>query len=206
MPDEARTRAHHKSFAEKVKQLADVMDETRLIMTILTFARSGHATDLMVEQAIALVDGHVAVARSEADDGLLKTALDLKAGLEEALKNGVKSLRETRGPSDEMLKVEMPLAQARRALGHDVRRQHRCSCGIVDIIDLTANELIECKIRGSSAALGEAAGQLRRYAKSFPGAGLTIAVPSIDPDANWLADVLGREGMVIIEVEPTKLG
>ena len=169
-------------------------------MTILSFARSGHATDLMVEQAIAMVDGHIAVARSEGDDGLLRPALDLKAGLEKALKAGVKSLRETRGPGDEALRVEIPLARARLALGHQIRRQYRCSGGVVDIVDLTADELIECKIRGSSAALGEAAGQLKRYAKSFPGSGLSVAVPAIEPDAGWLADILRREGIDIIEV------
>lgn len=189
------------NFARKVKQLADVLDETRLVMTILSFARSGHATDLMVEQAIVLVNGHIAVARIEGDDGLLRTVLDLKAGLEKALKAGVKSLRETRGPSDEVLRVEVPLARARLALGHEIRRQHRCSGGIVDIFDLTADELIECKVLGSSAALGEAVGQLKRYAKSFPGAGLSIAVPAIEPDAGWLADILRREGIDIIEVE-----
>jgi hypothetical protein len=87
------------------------------------------------------------------------------------------------------------------ALGHEIRRQHRCSGGIVDIFDLTAGELIECKARGSSAALGEAAGQLKRYARSFPGAVLSIAVPIIEPDAGWLADILRREGIGIIEVE-----
>jgi hypothetical protein len=69
-------------FADKLKRFSDMMDETRLVMTILQFARSGHATDVMVEQAIALADRHVVVAKSEGDESLLKTALDLKSGLE----------------------------------------------------------------------------------------------------------------------------
>jgi len=73
-----------REFVGKIKQLNDVIDETRLVVMILQFARSGHATDVMVEQAIALVDRHIAVARSEGDDNLLKPALDLKSGLEQA--------------------------------------------------------------------------------------------------------------------------
>jgi hypothetical protein len=189
-------------FAERAKQLVDVLHETKLVITILNFARSGHATDLMVEQAIALVDRHIVVAQAADDTGMLKSARELKGGLQQALKDGVKSLREVRGPGDEALKVELPLVRARRALGHDVRRQHHCAGGIVDILDVTADELIECKIRGSNAALGEAAGQLRRYARSFPGMALSIAVPRIDQEADWLARILRREGFLIIEIEP----
>jgi len=188
-------------FLREIKQAVDVVHETKLVIAILKFARSGHATDLMVEQAIALVDRQIALAESAADGSCLKTANELKAGLEEALKNGVKSLRVIQGPGDEMLQVEMPLARARLALGHSIRRQHRCSSGIVDIFDLTTDELIECKTRGSSAALGEAAGQLKRYARSFPGSSLSIAVPAVEPEATWLADVLRREGITIIEVQ-----
>jgi hypothetical protein len=188
-------------FVDKIKRFVDMTDETRLVMTILQFARSGHATAVMVEQAIVLIDRHIVVARSDGDDGLLKSALDLKSGLEKALVDGVKSLREVRGPGDELLKVEMPLARARMLLGHQVRRQHRCAGGIVDILDITGDELIECKLRGTSAVLGEAAGQLKRYGRSFPGSRLTIAVLSIEPEAAWLAEVLRREGIAIIEVE-----
>jgi len=189
-------------FVERAKQLVDVLHETKLVTTILCYARSGHATDLMVEQAIALIDRHMAVAQAEGDAEMFRSARDLKAGLQQALKNGVKSLREIRGPGEEALKVELPLVTARRALGHDVRRQHRCAGGIVDIVDLTADELIECKIRGSSAALGEAAEQLRRYARSFPGMALSIAVLRLDHEAVWLAGILRREGFLIIELEP----
>ena len=189
-----------KDFADKLKRFSDMMDETRLVMTILQFARSGHATDVMVEQAIALVDRQVVVIKSEGDASLLKTALDLKSGLEKALVDGVKSLRRLREPGDEARKVELPLARARMSLGHQVRRQHRCSGGVIDILDVTADELIECKLRGTSAALGEAAGQLKRYGRSFPGSRLTIAVLGIDPEAGWLAEILRREGIDIIEV------
>jgi len=71
---------------------------------------------------------------------------------------------------------------------------------MIDIFDITADELIECKLRGTSAALGEAAGQLRRYGRSFPGSQLTIAVFSLEPEADWLAEVLRKEGIAIIEV------
>jgi len=107
-------------LASKAKRLVDVMDETRLVMTILQFARSGHATDVIVEQAITLVDRQVVVAKSEGDDAMLKTALDLKTGLEQALIDGVKSLRVLREPSDEARLVEEPLVRARMLLGHQV--------------------------------------------------------------------------------------
>jgi hypothetical protein len=189
-----------KNLADKVKQFVDMIDETRLVTTILQFARSGHATDVMVEQAIALVDRQVVVARSEGHDDLLKTALDLKSGLEKVLVDGVKSLRQLRELGDEARKVEEPVARARMSLGHQVRRQRRCAGGIIDIFDITADELIECKLRGTSASLGEAAGQLNRSSRSFPGSQLTIAVLSIESEADWLAEILRREGITIIEV------
>jgi hypothetical protein len=188
-------------FASKAKRLVDVLDETRLIMAILRFARSGHATEVMVEQAIALVDRQVIVAKGDGDEAMLQSALGLKSGLEQALIDGVKSLRVLREPGDEARKVEEPLVRARMALGHQVRRQRRCAGGIVDIFDITADELIECKLHGTSAALGEAAGQLRRYSRSFPGSRLTIAVFSIEPDGNWIAEVLRKEGIAIIEIQ-----
>lgn len=184
----------------RMKQFVDVLDENRLVLAILKAARSGHATDLMVEQAIALVDRQIDLAAREGDSSIKNSATELKAGLELALKQGVKSLRETKGPTEETLTVELPLAGARIARGHVIRRQHRCSNGIVDIFDITADELIECKARGSSAALGEAAGQLKRYARSFPGSSLSIAIPQLDAEAAWLATVLRREGIAIIEV------
>jgi hypothetical protein len=46
------------------------------------------------------------------------------------------------------------------SLGHQVRRQRRCAGSVIDIFDVTADELIECKLRVTSATLGEAAGQL----------------------------------------------
>jgi hypothetical protein len=190
-----------RGFVAKAKRFVDMMDENRLVMSILQFARSGHATDVMVEQAIALVDRQIVVAKSEGDDDLLRTALNLKSGLEKALAAGVKSLRQLRQPGDEALKVEVPLARSRIALGHQVRRQHRCAGGIIDIFDITADELIECKLHGTSATLGEAAGQLKRYGSSFPGSRLTIAVLSIELEAVWLAEVLRREGIAMIEIE-----
>lgn len=187
-------------FAGKAKLIVDVLDEMRLIQTILHYARSGHATDVMVEQAIALVDRHIEIVTADGDASLLRAAMDLKASLEKALADGVKSLRVPREPGEEALKVEAPLARQRLAAGHQVRRQHRCAGGVVDIVDLTADELIECKVRGTSAALGEAAGQLKRYARSFPGSRLTIAVVVIEDEAAWLADVLRREGIGIVEI------
>jgi hypothetical protein len=189
-----------KDFIDKAKRLNDMLDESRLVMTILQFARSGHATDVMVEQAIALIDRQIVIMRSDGDESMLKPALNLKSGLEQALVEGVKSLRMVREPGDEARKVEEPLARARMSLGHQVKRQHRCAGGIIDIIDITADELIECKVRGTSASLGEAAGQLKRYGRSFPGSRLTIAVLGIEPEADWLAEILRREGIDIIEV------
>lgn len=187
-------------FVAKTKQIVDVVHESRLVISILQFARSGHATDVMVQQAIILVDRQIDFAESVGDDAMLSTALSLKVGLEQALLDGVKSLREVRGPGDEARKVEEPLMRARMALGHQVKRQHRCARGIIDLLDITADELIECKLHGTSAALGEAAGQLRRYGQSFPGSRLTIAVLSIEPEAFWLAEILRKEGVAIIEM------
>ena len=189
-----------KDSIEKLKRFVDMTHEMRLVTTILQFARSGHATDVMVEQAIALVHRQIVVIKNDGDESLLKSALDLKAGLEKALVDGVKSLRQVRGPADESRLVEEPLARARMLLGHQIRRQRRCAGGVIDIFDVTADELIECKLRGTSASLGEAAGQLKRYSRSFPGSGLAIAVLSIEQEANWLADILRGEGINIIEI------
>lgn len=161
-------------FAARAKLIVDVLDEMRLVQTILHYARS--------------------------DAGLLRAATDLKSSLEKALADGVKSLRVPREPGEEALKVEAPIARQRLEAGHQIRRQHRCFGGVVDLFDITADELIECKARGTSAALGEAAGQLKRYGRSFPGSRLTIAVISVEAEAAWLADVLRREGIEIIEV------
>lgn len=182
----------------RIRRLGDLESEAMLCATILNYARSGHATPLMIEQAIALVQKHIdyAAETNKRDE----TAERLKAGLEEALAEGVASLRVKRGPGPEVTEVEEPIAKARIAAGHDIRRQHKCGGGIVDIYDLTADELIECKHQGTSAALGEAAGQLNRYRKSFPGAALTIAVVGIEPEAEWLADLLRAQGISIIEL------
>ncbi|UFZ08007.1 hypothetical protein LQG66_17655 [Bradyrhizobium ontarionense] len=93
----AKMTAGRETVLRKAKLLVDVSHENRLVMTILQYARSGHATDLMVEQAIALVNGQVSAAQEEGDDGWLRSALELKFELEKALKLSVKSLRQTQG-------------------------------------------------------------------------------------------------------------
>lgn len=184
----------------RLRRLADIVEEMSLCSVILRFAQSGHATELMVEQAIQIVDKVLQYCDDVNDPTFAASALSLKAGLERALKDGIETLRNPRGPGPESINVESPLAEALIARGHDIRRQHRCSVGIVDIYDLTADEIIECKHIGSGSALGEAAGQLRRYARAFPGSGLAIAVVSVEAEARWLADILRREGIRIIEV------
>lgn len=184
-----------------LKRVADLHHEAMLASTILRYAQSGHATPLMIEQAIALVDKQIAYTQEINDKGWLANSMNLKAGLERALIEGVRTLRTVRPPGRETLEIEEPLAKSRLAAGHKIRRQHRCATGIVDIYDLTTDELIECKLRGTNAALGEAAGQLKRYRQSFPGSGMTIAVLSIEEDAVWLAGVLAHEGIRIIKIE-----
>ena len=75
---------------DQFNRLTDTLDENRLVMTTLQFARSGHATDVMVEQAIALVDRQIITAKEAGDEGMLRPALNLKSGLEKALLDGVK--------------------------------------------------------------------------------------------------------------------
>jgi hypothetical protein len=196
-----------RSFDERIsriKRLADLQDEMMLAITILRYARSGHATRLMVEQAIELIEQGVALADELQDVGMGNTARRVVADLKDALRDGIDTLRGPPPPSQEKLKVEDPLANARRIAGHRVRQQLRCAGGIIDIYDLTADELIECKYRGSAAALAQAAEQLQRYRRSFPGAAMTIAVLTIETDGEWIAEVLRREGITIIEMEGIK--
>lgn len=188
------------NMIDKIKTLGDIVDETMLCSTILRYARSGHATKAMIEQAIVLVERHIVDAESLGDPSLQGAAERLKASLQAALANGVESLRSPKAPGPEVVEVEEPLARSLIARGHKIRRQHRCSGGQIDIYDLTADRIIECKARGTSAALGEAAGQLQRYGHFFPGATLVIAVPAVEPDGAWLADVLRSQGIAIIEM------
>lgn len=189
-----------KDIASEISQLSDIIDETNLIMVIARYAESGHATTAMIEQAIILADKHLNYARKTGDRSFQEPAERVKDRLQRALIEGVKSLKVRRGPGPEILRVEEPLARARAELGHQVRRQHKCAGGIIDIYDLTTDELIECKVTGDSASLGEAAGQLQRYRKSFPGASLTIAVMFIEDEARWLADLFRSQGIAIIEM------
>lgn len=189
------------NIIERFKRVSDVLHETQLIMNILSYARSGHASRGMVEGAIELVEKHIRFAHETGDQGILEPAKKLKDGLERALVDGIASLRMKRGPTQETLLVEMPLVKQRTALGHRVRRQMRCRHGIIDIFDLTADQIIECKVVGTSTALGEAAGQLQRYKKSFPGTEIAIAVLNLKDEAIWLADLLKSQGIAIIEVK-----
>ena len=190
-----------KDTIAEIKRLGDLIDETMLATTILRYAQSGHATPLMIEQAIELIDKHIAYAHEIGDQEQLKTASHLKGDLEQALIDGVKTLKFIRSRGGEVTEVEAPLAKARIAAGHKIRRQHKCAGGIIDIYDLTTDELIECKHRGTSASLGEAAGQLQRYRRSFPGTNLVIAVLAIEPDAFWLANLLSQQGIAVIEIK-----
>ena len=97
--------------------------------------------------------------------------------------------------------VEAPLAAALIAAGRTILRQVRCPAGQIDIWDATNNRLFECKARGSSGSVADAASQLRRYAPHYPGAQLIIAVPRIEPEALWLADLLEANGFVFLEIE-----
>lgn len=184
------------------KRVADMLDEQMLATTILHYARRGRCTTLMVEQAIVLVEHSLDYAKSIGDQNIAAPAERLIADLRQALIDGVEALRQKEGPGPEILYVEEPLARARIARGHKIKRQHRCATGIIDIYDLTADEIIECKHRGSASAIGQAAAQLQRYRRSFPGVALTIAVTRIEEDALWLVEVFTREGITFIELDP----
>lgn len=185
----------------QLQKLADLTREMQLVATILHYARSGNATELMVRQAIELLEENLLEEQYIDDQGLIKEVRKLKEELDQALALGLRTLRSAKPPTQEKRLIEDPLVAARRAEGHQVRRQHRCSGGIIDIYDLTTDEIIECKVSGGSKALGEAAGQLQRYKKSFPGSSLVIAVYRLEDEAGWLAQILRREGITIIEIE-----
>lgn len=187
-------------FGAKTKRIMDLMHESQLVSTILSYGRSGHASEAMIEAAIVLTERNIATAKDLGDAAMEQTAARLKVGLAQVLVDGVASLRRSKPPGPEKTDVEEPLVKQRRALGHRVRQQIRCKGGVVDIYDLTTDELIECKAVGSSAALGEAAGQLQRYRISFPGAAIAIAVPQIEGEATWLAELLRDRGITIIEI------
>lgn len=105
---------------------------------------------------------------------------------------------------DERDQVEQPLASHLQFLGHVIKRQVKCSGGRIDILDVTANEIIECKLSGSASSLTAAVLQVRGYGVQFPSASLAIAVPVVEPDAVWLADVLPQTGVRVIEVSKLK--
>lgn len=106
-----------------------------------------------------------------------------------------------RGPSGESEKVELPLAAWLREMGHIIRRQVNCAGGRIDILDDTADEIIECKADGGLSSIVDAAKQLTLYQPSFPNRRLCIAVPFIDPRAMWMADALRKSGFRFIELE-----
>lgn len=96
--------------------------------------------------------------------------------------------------------VEKPLFERLVRAGHRVERQVICSAGRIDILDITANEIIECKATGTVTDLATAVNQLKRYAPHYSGAILSVAVPFVDADAIWLAEMLARGGINVIEV------
>lgn len=187
---------------DKVIRLGESIHEAKLCMTILQYARSGHASKLMIEQALELVEKNIALQRMDgASAHSLKTAEDMKRGLEAALIAGIQSLRMPKLPGPEYYFVEEPLFRIRTALGHSIRRQVKCDGGFADLVDQSISQLVECKYLGTNSSLGEAAAQLQRYSPSFPGLTPVIAVLRIRADAQWLADVLRREGFTILELK-----
>ncbi len=192
-------------YLAQLKRLTDLSREMQLTATILHYARSGNATELMVRQAIELLEENLLHEHLINDARLSSELRKLKDDLAAALSLGLRTLRAPKPITEEKRLIEDPLASARVAAGHQIRRQHRCAGGIIDIYDLTADELIECKVSGGSKALGEAAGQLQRYKKSFPGSGLVIAVLRLEDEAEWLAQLLRREGIIIVEIEGGEL-
>lgn len=186
----------------RFREVSDLLDEAMLISTILAYARRGRATRTMVEQAILLVDRHIDCAVRTNDAAMKENAEQLKQGLEEALTLGLEILKAPPPIGPEVELVEGPLAAALLRAGHTIRRQRRCANGVIDIYDVTADELIECKATGTAGALAEAGSQLQRYRKSFPGAAMVIAVPFVSADAEWLSHLLRQQGISIIEVGP----
>ncbi len=190
------------NLVAQMKALVDLVDEITFVQTILHYARRGRATDVIVEQAIVLVDRTIDFIKQNNETSWLETAENLRAGLKEALAQpgGARAMKTPMPPGPEKTMVELPLVQKLALAGHTVRQQVRCDGGVVDIYDYTTDTLIECKFGGTSGSLGEAAGQLARYRGSFPGANLTIAVYRLEYEARWIRNVLNGQGITVIEV------
>ncbi|OFX03907.1 MAG: hypothetical protein A3E78_07440 [Alphaproteobacteria bacterium RIFCSPHIGHO2_12_FULL_63_12] len=107
--------------------------------------------------------------------------------------------RHSRSPERD--RVENPVAEHLRSKGRKVRQQVSCAGGRIDIYDITAKLVIECKASGSAEDIAAAVTQLRRYAGSYPDCSLVVAVPFIDPDALWLATAIRVIGIHLIEIE-----
>lgn len=109
--------------------------------------------------------------------------------------------------------VEKPLLINLGAIGHRVGNKEECENGIIDIVDWTDHEIIECKPQGNIYNLGAAYGQLKRYQSCchfeiggwkptyYPS--LAIAVPYVEDDAEPLARLLQKNGVRIIRTKRT---
>lgn len=186
---------------DEVRRVRELINESSEISGILGRAARGKATIDLIKHAIALIEKQIAYAKHINDGAWQANAERLRAGLSGALTLGIEVLRQPAPPSPELMLVEEPLARHLIQHGHVIRRQFSIKGGRIDIYDVTRDEIIECKVRGTGAALGEAASQLRRYRRFFPGSSLAIAVTLIEPEAEWLSALLQGTGIRIIEVE-----
>lgn len=175
--------------------------EAALLQQILRRVRAGSASPSMIEEAIRMAGRQMDYAAEIKDQRWRAASLHLKTELENGLRFGLEKLRAPALTPPEKLLVENPLVEALESAHHKIRRQFRCLGGIVDVYDLTADEIIECKLRGNNSGLADAAAQLQRYKQSFPGSRLAIAVLTIEVEADWLATLLRGAGIRIIEIE-----
>lgn len=184
----------------ELKRVAELAKDAQHLQGLLRKILSGAASGAMAQQALEMAERQIAYAVETNNAGWLKCATSLRDELTARLKEGLQRRSRGSSPTAEFTEVEEPLAFILRREGHEVRQQKRCPAGQPDIFDVTSNHLIECKLRGDGASLGEAFCQLKRYAPHFPGARLSIAVLIVDPDAEPIATIIECAGVKIIEL------
>jgi hypothetical protein len=190
----------------KLKYAAEIALEARQIVKSIRSMQAGSATKIIVQQTIDLLERQRSFAIENNDAAWAATACDVIEPLRAALSFGLDRLRAKAPPGPEIIMVEQPIVNARIQVGHQIQRQVRCVGGIIDLVDMTAGELIECKAAGDASSIAAAGSQLRRYGPHFsPSFYLTIAVPNIQLSARWLVDLMSNEGFRFIEVESGNL-
>jgi hypothetical protein len=186
---------------KKLLGCRDVYKETKVFVDLANKLSRGDATMEMLRNAVAMADKQILFWRRLGDHVMVASTEKVRDDFAERLRSGDLSATPRKADNDELILVEMPIFEARTRRGHEVRRQVQCKAGRADIFDVTAHELIECKMRGSVKLIAEAAGQLKKYEPCFDRPELTIAVPEIEPEAAWVADLLRSVGFTFLQVK-----